>query len=241
VVAGFQVAIEIFAAQSQFNPFPGSTIQGNKIGTDVTGETVLGNDVGIYINGVPRNRIGGTTPGSGNVISGNTTAIYLLGSTTTGNQIEGNLIGLDAAGKLPLGNYIGIFLDGASSNTIGGTAAGARNYIAGDKRNGVDGSTGVFVFNKALNNQIVNNSIGAAVDGRSGKGLGMGDYGVLLFNAPKNVVPRSGKTRNRIVGSGIAAFREFTGSTSRGKSGASVPQAASVARVPHGPAGLQRR
>ena len=93
----------------------------------------LGNTVGIYINGVPRNTIGGTTPGARNVISDNQIGIYLLGSTATGNQIQGNLIGLDATGKTPLGNHIGIFLDAATHNTIGGTTAGARNVIAGNK------------------------------------------------------------------------------------------------------------
>jgi len=238
VISGFKVAIEIFAAQSQFNPTPGSTVQGNKIGTDLTGEVALGNDVGIYINGVPRNLIGGPAPGAGNVISGNTIGIYLLGSTTTGNQVQGNLIGLDAAGKVPLGNYIGVYLDAATANLIGGTTPAARNFIAGDKRNGADGSTGVYLFDKARNNQIQNNNIGTTATGRGGKGLGMGDYGVLLFNAPTNNVVRSGKAKNKIVSSGIAAFREFTGSTSAGKavpSGTQIAAATSANHVPHGP------
>ena len=49
----------------------------------------------------------------------------------------------------------------------------------------------------------------------------MGDYGVLLYNAPSNSVPKSGKGANRIVGSGIAAIREFTGSTPPGQSAGS--------------------
>jgi hypothetical protein len=242
VISGFKVGVEVFAAQSQFNPTPGTTIQGNRIGTDATGAVALGNEVGIYINGVPRNLIGGTAPGAGNIISGNTIAIYLLGSTTTGNQIQGNLIGLDAAGKVPLGNYIGVYLDAASSNLIGGTAPGARNFIAGDKRNGPDGSTGVYAFNKAQKNQVQGNSIGTALDGRSGKGLGMGDYGVLLFNAPNNGVPRGGKARNRILGSGIAAFREFTGST-RASAASTVTRPATVRLEgrPAGPVHFARR
>jgi titin len=240
VISGFKVAIEIFAAQSQFNPTPGSIVQGNKIGTDLTGEVALGNAVGVYINGVPRNLIGGTVSGAGNIISGNTIGIYLLGSTTTGNLIQGNLIGLDAAGKVPLGNYIGVYLDAATANTIGGTTPAARNFIAGNRRNGPDGSTGVYLFDKALNNLIQNNYIGTTVTGRSGKGLGMGDYGVLLFNAPKNNVVRSGKMKNKIVGSGIAAFREFTGSTSRGRSAPLGTQAASLRRTHHTATGPQR-
>ena len=80
VISGFKVGIEIFATQSQFNPTAGTAIEGNNIGTDETGEAVLGNDVGVYINGVPRNTIGGTTPGARNVISGNNVGINLLGS-----------------------------------------------------------------------------------------------------------------------------------------------------------------
>ena len=127
IIAGFKTGIEIFAPQSPFNSPTGSTIAGNYIGTDVTGEVPLGNQVGVFINVAPNNTIGGPTalPGTGlgNVISGNLIGIYLLASTTTGNQIQGNLIGLDAAGKAPLGNYIGIYLDAASSNTIGGVTA----------------------------------------------------------------------------------------------------------------------
>jgi hypothetical protein len=95
----------------------------------------------------------------------------------------------------------------------------------------------VYLLDKALNNLVANNNIGTSIDGRSGKGLAMGDYGVLLFNAPKNSVPRSGKGKNRIVGSGIAAFREFTGSTSKGKAGSSGTTSAALPRHGHAPAG----
>ena len=59
----------------------------------------------------------------------------------------------------------------------------------------------------------MNNFIGTNVNGNPGKGLGQGDYGVLLYNAPNNTVVVAGKNANRILGSGIAAIREFTGST----------------------------
>jgi len=222
VISGFKAGIEIFAAQSAANPLPGSMIEGNFIGTDSTGTVGLGNQVGVYINGVPSNTIGGTAANAGNLISDNMIAIYLFAGTATRNQIQGNLIGLDAT-RRPLGNYIGIFLDAASSNTIGGTTAGARNVISGNMNlvhpdGSIDGSTGIYFFNGAASNVVQGNFIGTNINGKPGKGFGQGDYGVLLFNAPNNTIPRSGKRGNRIAGSGIAAVREFTGTTSTGQS-----------------------
>ena len=47
-----------------------------------------------------------------------------------GNHIEGNYIGTDVTGTLALGNqYNGIAIESSSSNTIGGTSAGAGNVI----------------------------------------------------------------------------------------------------------------
>ena len=211
VISGFTTGIYIFATQSPFSQGGSVVVQGNLIGTDVSGTKPLGNTVGIYINGVPQNTI------ASNTISDNNVAIYLLGSTATGNQILGNFIGLDAAGETPLGNYIGIFLDAASSNTIGGTTAGAGNFIAGNKMNGSEGSTGIYFFDGAANNTVVGNNIGTNVNGKSGRGLGMGDYGVLLFNASNNPIARS-IGNNRVVGSGIANLREFTGPVTQPRS-----------------------
>ena len=50
----------------------GNLIEGNFIGVDVTGSGGMGNTLtGVRLNGAPSNTIGGTTPGAGNVISGN--------------------------------------------------------------------------------------------------------------------------------------------------------------------------
>ena len=48
----------------------GNRIEGNYIGTNAGGTKGIGNDNGIYIN-APGNFIGGSTPGTGNLISGN--------------------------------------------------------------------------------------------------------------------------------------------------------------------------
>ena len=96
-----------------------NVIQGNLIGTDITGTLDFGNGTGfndpgfglfagIIVTG-SNIVVGGSQPGAGNLISGNVGAgIYILrshGSTTpTSNIIQGNRIGTQADGVSPLGN-----------------------------------------------------------------------------------------------------------------------------------------
>ena len=70
----------------------GNVIEGNRIGTDVTGTANLGNTGdGVNIVSSPNNTIGGTAAGAGNSIAFNTAAGVFV-STATGNQILGNQI-----------------------------------------------------------------------------------------------------------------------------------------------------
>src|SRR5262249_44688123 len=151
----------------------GSVVAGNSIGTDVTGRNALGNNVGVYINGVPRNTIGGSAPGARNVISGNQVGIYLIGTTATGNTIQGNYLGLRSDGQTALGNHIGIYLNQSSQNAVLG------NVIAGNLVVQGDGSTGIYLFNGAAGTTITGNSIGTNARGQSNRTLAQGDYGVL--------------------------------------------------------------
>ncbi|MFL5799070.1 MAG: CSLREA domain-containing protein [Actinomycetota bacterium] len=109
-----------------------STVQGNLIGTDITGAAALpnGND-GIEVE-VASPVIGGTAAGAGNVISGNAFGIRIdpIGADPL---IQGNLIGTAADGHSALGNsQAGVFVDARSPATIGGTDAAARNVISGN-------------------------------------------------------------------------------------------------------------
>ena len=74
-------------------------------------------------------QIGGTEPGARNLISGNLwNGISLVGA---GHRVEGNFIGTDITGTLPLGNgLVGVQITGLGFVTIGGTAPGAGNRIA---------------------------------------------------------------------------------------------------------------
>ena len=90
----------------------GNRVQNNYIGTDVRGLAGIPNGVdGIYINGAPHNTIGGTAPGTGNLISSNLSAgIQIYGAGATNNQIFRNRIGLNANGRPTLPNGVtGIF------------------------------------------------------------------------------------------------------------------------------------
>ena len=146
------------------------TVQGNFIGTDVTGTVALSNpNLGLDFNsGVSGCLIGGltATPGTppGNLISGNNgNSGVILGQDTNGNLIQGNIIGADITGTQPLGNLPGGIQINGHDNTVGGTDAGEGNIIAfngGDTAICSAFSAAIWVHNSgAINNSILGNSI----------------------------------------------------------------------------------
>jgi len=117
-------------------------IQGNFIGTDVSGSAAMANFFsGIQISGGPKsNVVGGTVAGARNVISGNDNwGISLFGSGTDANVIQGNYIGLSAGGSFGIPNaFDGLQVSsGARSNVVGGVAPGAGNVVSGNSGYGV--------------------------------------------------------------------------------------------------------
>jgi Right handed beta helix region len=178
----------------------GNRVEGNFIGTDVTGTHALGNN-GIESDGVaiveaPRNVVGGSEPGAGNVISSNTlNGVGLQGSAATDNLVLGNRIGTDATGTKPLGNFgYGVVINVASNNVIGGVGPGERNIISANR-------AGVFIGSdllpgESVGNRVLANFIGADVTGRAP--LGNGANGVeIFFRARNNVVDRNVVAGNR--------------------------------------------
>ena len=140
----------IYLLKASFN-----VIQGNLIGTDVTGTQALGNSWnGIHLDTSSSNQIGGATSGAGNLISANGRGGILM-NTASGNVIQGNIIGTRADGISALGNILshGIDLDLNSTNNIVGGAAGNNIAFAPALYAGVRVRTG------ALNNLISGNSI----------------------------------------------------------------------------------
>ncbi len=115
----------------------GNVVQGNYIGTDVTGMNdpfALGSQRNIYIWDGSNNLIGGNGyAGAYNIISGSHShGIHITGSNATGNRIQGNVIGADATGTGALGNeYVAILFEGGASRSIvGGIGTGETNIIA---------------------------------------------------------------------------------------------------------------
>jgi hypothetical protein len=167
------------------NTSSGTTIQGNYIGTNAAGTAALSSGgvsqsvVGININtnissnGPSNTTVGGTTAGARNVIAGNAAGnINFFGSTASGNVIQGNYIGINAAGTAAIDlNGQGILLTYSSNFTIGGTVAGAGNVISGN-------SSGIAISgdanNMAANNLIQGNLIGTNAAGTAAVPNGSG-------------------------------------------------------------------
>ena len=165
----------------------------------------------------------GPVSGAANVISGNSSVgVEIYGSGSTSNLIEGNIIGLAADGRSAFRGSnglfvqsVGVFIQAASDNLIGGSVAGAGNVISGNE------SAGVFILSSAgtsQGNSVQGNFIGLGENG--GPGPGNDGYGILLDNAPSNPIGRKGSAANRFGRNGIADIRKYSG-----------PQTASLAQV----------
>jgi titin len=157
----------------------GNVVQGNRIGTDTAGALALPNDTGVALYaGSTANTVGGAASGAGNLLSGNT--LYGASVVGSGNAVQGNLVGTDAAGAAALPNFIGVRITGAG-NTVGGTAAGAGNTISGNLNAGVkvDAPPG------GGGNAVQGNRIGT--DATGAKAV-PNAYGVFIFNGSGNLV-----------------------------------------------------
>jgi CSLREA domain-containing protein len=182
-----------------------NVLQGNQIGTDVTGTKRLGNFVGVTSFGF-NNMIGGSVPGAGNIISGNDTyGLRLVGDG--GNTIQGNFIGTDRTGTLVLGNgkfgsqHDGLYVS-ESNDTIGGFEPGAGNVISGNEGNGITITT-LEGFPSGI--VVQGNFIGTDVTGRSR--LGNRGDGMSLQRSQNDLIggtlPGAGNLISANGGSGV--------------------------------------
>ena len=153
-----------------YPPFGSNIIQGNRVGTDVTGTLALGNgDSGIEIENAIENTIGGGASGAGNLISGNGGSGILLTidnpdytlypNSDASNFIEGNRIGTDQSGFKSLGNAAdGVLIDFDLNQTIGGSTAAKGNTIAYNGLAGVAITGASSTGNAVLSNAIYSNA-----------------------------------------------------------------------------------
>ena len=148
-------------------------VEGNLIGTNVTGAAALGNgQTGVYNEGARLTTIGGAVSGARNVVAGNGShGLLIAGSQVT---VQGNLIGTNAAGDAALPNAgQGIQVTDAVNVTIGGTTVGARNIVAGNLQDGI-------ALIRASGTVIQGNWIGRNL---VGGGQGNGGAGINLFQS----------------------------------------------------------
>ncbi|TXD83661.1 T9SS type A sorting domain-containing protein [Subsaximicrobium wynnwilliamsii] len=145
----------------EIDPVDSNSIKGNYIGVDATGNAPLPNSLGIaMIFGVNNNNtVGGTTPNSKNVISGNTNAGIAI-TNGNNNQIIGNYIGTDASGTTAITNTIGISVKGGNTS-IGGQGAASRNIISGNDT-GLEIGENATIATVVKGNYIGLNALGTA-------------------------------------------------------------------------------
>ena len=153
---------------------------GNWIGTDATGTQYLGTNFDAVRVWGSSNRVGGTDPADHNVIvgggaSGSATLDLELGGF---NVIQGNHVGVNAAGTAPLAPSPvpswGISMSStAHDNLIGGTTPGARNVVFANAP--------LLLGSGSHHNTIQGNYIGTDATGTIGFGASVG---IFSNNAP---------------------------------------------------------
>jgi CSLREA domain-containing protein len=193
----------------------GNTVAGNYLGTDITGAQDRGNtQAGVYVLEASGNTIGGTVPGSQNVISNNGVGVLIRESdlaafSAENNLVQRNLIGTDVNGTSGFGNDgDGAWIWFASNNTVGGTAAAARNIISDN------GGYGVLVTNNSTgltpteDNLVQGNYIGVDINGTSD--LGNSDIGVVVSASDDNTIGGTATGAGNII-SGNASLGVYVG------------------------------
>jgi len=204
------------------NGTTGNQVLGNWIGTDGTGLLPLGNGAnGVIVSGASSNTIGhpsgSQNPTFGNVICANGTNGIRIRSGATGNLVQGNRVGINAADAAVGNGIAGVQInDGATANTVGGaTSALEANWISGNVQDGVLIADAPTTGNSILGNLIgldpsgrpaPNGSSGVRITaGASGNGIGnatAGGSNRIAWNALAGVFVDSG-TGDTIRGNSI--------------------------------------
>ena len=189
-------------------------IAGNLIGLKPDG-TPLANTVGIYAVGADNIVIGGTTPESRNVISGNTyegitfvPVPPLYTNFSTGHTIQNNYVGTNVYGNAAIGNGLhGIDMDGANNSFI------YDNVVGGSGEYGI-GIDATYAANPPMIHHVtvMRNRIGIGVNGED---IGNTVAGIMVINAHDIVIGSSVANANIIAynGTGVVVHNWPLGST----------------------------
>ena len=224
-------------------------VSGNYIGLNAAGTAAIAHtNSGVLINqGATNNTIGGATAASRNVISGNTLAGVAIGNTTsTGNVIQNNWIGINAAGTAAIPNLeAGIgFIDNSSGNSaidnvvsgnakmgIGflkfGTTVGSSNNIVRGNKIGTNPAGTAAIPNTGYGINLVNGSSGNTIGGTTAA-----DRNIVSGNTLDGIrLSDSGTTNNIILGNYVGVASDGTTALANQSSGVRIEGGASSNRI----------
>ncbi len=173
----------------------GVVVEGNFLGTDVTGNSVPtpASQNGISMDGNPNGgegsvggvRIGGVLPAERNLISGHPADGVRM--TGFGIQLLGNLIGTNAAGTAALPNRHGVAPIGGGPASfpyqylIGNGLPSGRNLISGNAQGGVQFELGQAI---SRDSRIQGNYIGTDITGQLPLGNGVAGINTIVTTVP---------------------------------------------------------
>ncbi len=171
------IAGSVSGSGIRLNGATSSTVQGNLIGTDVTGTLARGNGDGITIQNGGTSLIGGTTAAARNVIAGNLSSG--ITSSDANVTIQGNYVGTQVDGVTPLPDGNGEILvfspTTATTSTVGGIAPGAGNRI-------MMGSSGTGVAVRGASNRTTIRGNSIALSALFGFGISLSSTTEPVFN-----------------------------------------------------------
>ena len=176
-----------------------NSVIGNYIGTNITGKAKLSNGSSglLVFGGASDNVIGGSAPGQGNLISGNSGhGVVIEGQGTQNNRVEANLIGIAIGSNQVVPNaWTGILIQkGAQGSVI------RSNLVSGN-----DGA-GIWVRGSSTSgNVLAGNKIGTSASGT-----------LPVPNKGCGVLIDTGASNNRIGGPGSAESNLVSGNNTCG-------------------------
>src|SRR5262249_42309474 len=127
----------------------------------------------------------------------------------------GNYVGTDATGTSSLGNQqIGLLIENAPGNQIGGTMSGAGNLISGNG-GAPGGGVGLAIYDQGSHdNAVLGNLVRTNKDGLGS--VPNGSFGIIIGNATNNIIGGTVPGARNIVSGGARDGIALGGGTTAG-------------------------